>query len=107
MATQAEIIVRDGDRALGHYIVNPGEYVIGREMSCDILLDALGVSRQHAQITVTPERILVRDLDSTNGTFLGEDLVKGSVTVPSGGSIQLGSDGRAEIRLIEAKKGAA
>src|SRR5439155_11170364 len=104
MPTQAEIIVRDGDRALGRYVVDPGEYIIGREMSCDILLDCLGVSRQHAQITVTPESILVQDLQSTNGTYLGAELVQGAMPVPSGNEIHLGSEGHAEIRLIEGKK---
>ena len=104
MSTQAEIIVREGPRALGHYILDPGEYVIGREMSCDILLDSLGVSRQHAKIIVTPERLLVRDLGSTNGTFLGENPVEGSVPVPSGDVIHLGTDGSVELKLLEGKK---
>jgi pSer/pThr/pTyr-binding forkhead associated (FHA) protein len=101
MATQAEIIVREGARALGRYFLDPGEYVIGRDMSCDILLDGQGISRQHAQITVTPDRLLVRDLGGGNGTYVGGDVVEGSVSLPSGDAIRLGVNGSVEVHMIE------
>src|SRR5207248_2228159 len=74
MSTQAEIIVKEGARALGHYYLDPGEYVIGRDMSCDILLDCAGISPRHAHLTITNDHLVVRDLDSTNGTFIGDNI---------------------------------
>jgi len=103
---QAEIIVREGARALGRYVLDPGEYIIGSDMSCDILLDSQGVSRKHAQIIVTAERLLVRDLGSTNGTFVGTSELKGSLAVPLQHRIRLGAEGSAEGRLIEKEKAA-
>ena len=104
MSTQAEIIVREGTRPLGRYILDPGDYVIGKDLSCDILLDIAGISPRHTEVTVTPEGLLVRDLDSTNGTYLGESVVEGSTVVAWGNSIRLGSHGSAEFRLVERKR---
>jgi hypothetical protein len=42
--------------------------VIGREPTCDIMVDDRQVSRQHALISPTPKGILLEDLDSKNGT---------------------------------------
>ncbi len=46
---------------------------IGRESSCDITLSDQRVSRQHAQITIEGDTIRVTDLNSTNGTYLGQN----------------------------------
>ena len=86
MSTQAEIIVREGTRPLGRYILDPGDYVIGKDLSCDILLDIAGISPRHTEITVTPDGLLVRDLDSTNGTYLGESAVEGATAVKFSGA---------------------
>lgn len=44
--------------------------VIGRGSEADIVLDDPGVSRRHAEIRVEAGGVLVRDLGSTNGTFV-------------------------------------
>src|SRR3954464_12161379 len=98
MSTQAEIIVREGSRPLGRYVLDPGDYVIGKDLSCDILLDTAGISPRHTQVTITPDGLLVRDLNSANGTYLGENAVEGSTAVPWGKSIRLGNHGSAEFR---------
>jgi len=43
-------------------------YIIGREGH--IYIDSFTVSKQHAAITITNGKIYLRDLDSTNGTYL-------------------------------------
>lgn len=51
---------------------------IGRSSSCDEVLDGEGVSRCHVQIRVTDDdKFLVKDLGSTNGTFIqGEQITE-------------------------------
>jgi pSer/pThr/pTyr-binding forkhead associated (FHA) protein len=44
--------------------------VIGRSSECDISLPAAHLSRRHAQLQVVDGVLLVKDLNSANGTFL-------------------------------------
>jgi hypothetical protein len=43
---------------------------IGRCSTNDHCIDDHSISSRHCEITVAPDSILVRDLDSTNGTFI-------------------------------------
>jgi len=43
---------------------------IGRSTGAEFLLDAPLVSRLHCQVSATSEALEVKDLDSTNGTFV-------------------------------------
>ena len=50
--------------------------IIGRLPSSDIVLDRPGqryVSKRHCEVLVRDNRVLIRDLGSTNGTVLGEE----------------------------------
>ena len=52
--------------------------IIGRDEQCGITVPVSHLSRQHAQLTVAGSYLLVKDLDSTNGTFLnGERITHG------------------------------
>ena len=43
---------------------------IGRSTGAEFIVDAALVSRLHCQLTATLESVQVKDLDSTNGTFV-------------------------------------
>jgi pSer/pThr/pTyr-binding forkhead associated (FHA) protein len=43
---------------------------IGKDASLEIVLDEVSVSRKHAELKFTPQGWMVRDLESTNGTFI-------------------------------------
>ena len=45
---------------------------IGTAADNDIILSDRAVSRHHAEIRMTPDGLLLRDLGSTNGTFIGK-----------------------------------
>jgi hypothetical protein len=53
--------------------------VLGRDDSADIILDDPGVSRRHSEVRVTHDGphlvVSIRDLDSTNGTFVNGERV--------------------------------
>ncbi len=52
--------------------------IIGRDPECDICVPVNHLSRQHARLTPTGGFLLIKDLDSTNGTFLnGERITQG------------------------------
>ena len=50
--------------------------LIGRGSDCDIVVDLDSVSRRHAKIERRSGNILVSDLNSTNGIFIGDKQVK-------------------------------
>lgn len=62
---------------------------IGRGESNDVVLNDLNVSRNHAQIIRTPAGYLLKDLNSTNGTYLNESQVDSRI-LESGDSISIG-----------------
>ena len=64
---------------------------IGRDPQCDIPLQYPMVSWRHARITRAAEGVLVEDLGSRNGTYVGGIRVTGKVLVKPGQEIGLGS----------------
>ncbi len=47
-----------------------GSTIIGRHSECHICVNADGISRKHVQIDADPNGLKVRDLGSSNGTFV-------------------------------------
>lgn len=68
-----------------------GEQVIGRDPDVDVRLDAPNVSRRHARLIVTPERAVLEDFGSKNGTFRGGTPVTSPVALADGDTIGIGS----------------
>jgi pSer/pThr/pTyr-binding forkhead associated (FHA) protein len=67
-----------------------GVYVIGRE-GADIVLDDGKVSRKHAQVGLYgPGAFVLRDLASTNGTFLNGKRVSEKRALNNGDLIRIG-----------------
>jgi two-component system, cell cycle response regulator len=68
---QAFFIVIGGDR-VGEVLPLTAEVtVIGRDAACGIALPGEGVSRRHAEVRRDgPEQVFIRDLGSTNGTYV-------------------------------------
>jgi len=83
------IRIKDGTTSAKGIDVSP--FVIGREMDCDLVLDDPRASRRHAQIEVQPDgRVVLRDLGSANGTFVGDQRVDGGVWFTVPGSFRVG-----------------
>ncbi|MEO6418049.1 MAG: sigma 54-interacting transcriptional regulator, partial [Polyangiaceae bacterium] len=58
-----------------------GKCTVGSGSKCDLVIDDPAVSRSHAELSLVPEGVLVRDLDSRNGTFyLGQRITKAVLT---------------------------
>ena len=67
-----------------------GRVVLGRDPQCDVVLDDPQVSRRHAEIVGTPDGYLLRDLGSTNGSYVGGELTATRVLVPDD-TVRLGT----------------
>lgn len=57
------------------YAINQREIVIGRSSKADIQVDQESVSRSHSKIINTGKTLILRDLGSTNGTYVNDELV--------------------------------
>jgi pSer/pThr/pTyr-binding forkhead associated (FHA) protein len=66
----------DGTRR--DFPLRKSKVVLGRINSCDLRIPLSSVSRQHCQIEARDDRITVRDLGSSNGTFLNNDRIQES-----------------------------
>ncbi len=69
-----------------------GRIVIGRGLEADIRVDHATLSRKHAALHVGP-RVLVEDLGSANGTWIGGRRLDAgeAVEIPEGQVVELGS----------------
>ncbi len=50
--------------------------VIGRDNSADIIIPDPEVSRKHCMIEIYKDRVVLKDLQSTNGTFINEERIE-------------------------------
>lgn len=74
----------------GRVITFEGSCLIGRSSECNVALDDPGLSRRHALVEhVRRNTYRVRDLGSTNGTFVDGEVI-GEREVGAGATIQLG-----------------
>src|SRR5438067_13448915 len=61
------------------YPIGEAALVIGRGDDCDVRIQDHSVSRRHARIEPMPHGVFVTDLVSTNGTFINDGLIEGTV----------------------------
>ena len=70
--------------------LSDGDFLIGRDRDCDLPLADGTVSRHHAVLATAGERLLLRDLGSSNGTFANGQPVAGEVELSAGDRLRLG-----------------
>lgn len=98
------VVVR-GSRTLGTIHKLQTGQVVGRALSADIQLAEPGVSRRHAKVTLLPgHRVLIEDLESSNGMFAAGERVDRKIMAP-GDSIQLGNARLALLLMDDAERG--
>jgi DNA-binding winged helix-turn-helix (wHTH) protein len=68
-----------------------GEHVIGRDEDVEIRLEASTVSRRHAKVIVKPNRAVLHDFGSKNGTFRGDERVTSSTPLADGDALRIGT----------------
>ncbi|MCP4603358.1 MAG: diguanylate cyclase [Proteobacteria bacterium] len=89
---QACLVVLHGPDVGNVIPLNKGEVIIGRNVDCTAVMQGEGISRQHAKVGVTESgEIVVQDLDSTNGTFIGGRRVD-KATLEVGDKLLLGQN---------------
>ena len=78
------------DPVPAEYVLMKDEISIGRGEDNDVVIPHASVSRQHARLMRRDTGFELMDLNSTNGSFVGDRQVQGSAFVSAGGQLRLG-----------------
>jgi pSer/pThr/pTyr-binding forkhead associated (FHA) protein len=63
---------------------------LGRGVDCDLCIPLHVVSRKHCQLSLEPNALKIRDLKSSNGTFVNGSKIDGETVAMPGDRIQVG-----------------
>lgn len=84
------LIERTGPHAGERHALGMGLHVLGRGQGASIELDDPDVSRRHAQVEITPDRIVVEDLESKNGVYVEGTRIQGKRRLSHGDRFDIG-----------------
>ena len=73
------------------YALGEAPLVVGRGDDCDLRIQDHSVSRKHARVEPTATGVFVQDLDSTNGTFINDQLIDKTVMLHDGDYLRIGN----------------
>ena len=99
-AILADVVVYSNQTLLAKYCIEHGDYIIGRDSTCHILVDADQVSRHHARLTLSGFELVIEDVGSSNGVFIDGVQVQIPTRVRADQEVQIGS-ARLRIGLKE------
>jgi pSer/pThr/pTyr-binding forkhead associated (FHA) protein len=85
------LLVVAGESAGKLFPLNKPELVVGRSPSADIRINEKAVSHNHARLSMDNGVCTLRDLESTNGTFVNNELIAGPVRLRGGDAVGVGS----------------
>ena len=90
-APETEIVFTKDGAELLRTKVTPGDYVIGREAGCALVVAVDGVSRRHAKLTVNFDHVLIEDLGSSNGTYVADRKIAENTRLFPNQTIRIGT----------------
>jgi hypothetical protein len=70
--------------------LDPGANLIGRDRDCAVWIDDWSVSRRHARITIGDDGATIEDLESKNGTSVGDLRIRGRTRLAEGDAVRIG-----------------
>jgi len=90
-----ESVASDGTRVM--HVISRLPYRIGREPDNELAVEARGLSRHHAVLSLTPGGdVLLTDLNSTNGTYVNRERLAAPKVLVDGDAVHFGA---AEFRF--------
>src|SRR5262249_30682754 len=66
------------------------QFLIGRDPQCHLRPASAMISKRHCALLLKGEQAFVRDFDSTNGTFVNDEPVKGEVELHNEDKLRAG-----------------
>jgi len=86
---EVHVCNNDGVLLKAYALGDTEEVIIGRDGQCDIRIEALSVSREHCVIERQGQQLVLRDLQSTRGTYADGDRLD-AVTLTDGMEVSVG-----------------
>lgn len=83
------LVVVRGPNAGARYLLDRDTTTIGRDPEADVFLDDVTVSRHHAEVVRAPDGMVLRDLQSMNGTYVQGSRVE-EAPLRTGHELQVG-----------------
>lgn len=85
------LVVLSEGKAKGQTIpITLSQFVIGRDPQCNLRPASALISKRHCALLVKNGQVFIRDFESTNGTFVNEDPVKGERGLANGDTLRVG-----------------
>lgn len=75
-----------------------GENTIGRSMECTVVINNESLSRRHAAINISAEKMTIKDLGSSNHTFVDGNKIDSEQEISAGSKLKFGN---IEATIIE------
>src|SRR5215212_4078842 len=85
------LIVQTAGKQEGKVLsITLAQFVIGRDPQCHLRPASPSISKRHCALIQRDGRVFLRDFDSTNGTFVNGDQIKGEVELHEGDQLKVG-----------------
>ncbi len=72
------------------YDLNKDSMVVGRSSKADIQVDQESISRNHAKVVTQKDHVMIRDLGSTNGTYVNDEQITSEYQLRNGDMVKIG-----------------
>ncbi|GDY29804.1 hypothetical protein GTS_14370 [Gandjariella thermophila] len=91
LAVPAQLIIVRGKDAGTRFPITEAGVSIGRHRDCDIVLDDITVSRNHAELHHDGRRYTIDDAGSLNGTYVNQRPVEDPTELADGDEVRIGT----------------
>ncbi len=78
MSVRASLVVVKSDGSTKEVAITSPRLVVGRDSDCQIRIPLADVSRRHCELLFAGDRVALRDLGSSNGSFVNGERVSES-----------------------------
>lgn len=93
MAPQTiQMVMRTGPTPGKAFPLSKSEIIIGRDATCDIVINDAEISRRHSKMTMQGNGYVLEDLGSTNGTFVDGQRLMGPHPLQPGELVLFGEN---------------
>lgn len=90
MASQFQLIMRQGPTPGAAFTLEGDQLNIGRDSTNDVAINDAEISRRHARLTLQGGKYVLEDLGSTNGTFVNGQRLAGPRVLKAGEVVSFG-----------------